>query len=234
MQQKDKTACAYCKGALFIHTGYTEKIQGGHRALYPYTQPCYCELNKYISKKFGILSPIPDATPEDSNTVCKAYGQKKPGILFLGSEPLFLYIVKSFFLKGFTHKDYMLLEGINVVEQYNVPQRDGNRPTIAYLDQYDLLAILFTSRSEPGTLKPCIADLVKSRFRLGKITWIYASSKEALSSAKEYSEDLATYFEAYFTVNLDSTFNLKGFSDEKSERTQIKRARSLQDELGKV
>jgi hypothetical protein len=126
----------------------------------------------------------------------------------------------------------MLLEGISIVEQYNVVQYDGSRPTIAALDHYDLLALLFTSKSEPATLKPCIADLIKNRIRLGKPTWIYSPARDKLAAAKEYSEDLSGYFESFLPVDLSTRSGFKGFTVESSEEYRRQKAQSIQDILG--
>ena len=232
----EKIPCPYCKGALFINTGYTEKIQNGRLTLYPFAQPCYCELNHSIGKKFGMLYALPDATPEDSEAVHKKYNEKgknKGNFIFYGDEPAFRYTVKSYFLKGFTHSSYELLEGVNIVDKYNRPDSDtGARLSIGLLDQYDLVVILFTSRSEPPTLKACVADVVKNRLRIERPTWIYAPDK-TLDTTKEYSKDLTPFLETFLYVEIGST-TYAGFSNGDSEKVKNQKARELQDALGSL
>ena len=217
----EKSACPYCKGARFINTGYTQKIQEGRRVIYPYTQPCYCELNLSMAKKFGVLSSVPSAHPEDAEKIYQRYRQtekSKSNYVFYGREPLFLYVVKSFFLKTFTNKSLELLEGINVVDRYNMPAPDNSgRLTVSALDIYDLVVMLFTSCSEPPSLKACVGEVVKNRLRINKPTWIYSPSPD-ISATKEYHKDyLGDLLERFSETSLAKICPLKGFSDGDSE-----------------
>jgi hypothetical protein len=233
---ENKIQCPYCNGTRFIHTGYVEKVLNGRRSLYPYAQPCYCDLNVSISKKFGMLSPLPDATPQDSQAIYKKYSPKdksKGNYIFYGDEQAFLYTVKCYFMQGYTNQNYELLEGVNIVDRYNRPDADGNRPTIAALDQFDLVVILFTSRTEPPSLKACVADVVKNRARVSRPIWIFSRTKD-LSTTKESGPDLATYLEQYECVELGVSTSYSGFSKEESEKTQIKKSRDTQDDLGRI
>jgi hypothetical protein len=233
----DKSLCPYCKGSRFIKTGYTEKIVNGRRSLYPYALPCYCDLNRSINKKFGMLSTLPDVTPEDSIKIFDRYGVRGPSIgnyIFYGDEPSFLYTVKSYFLRVFTHQIFELLEGLTIVDKYNRPGSDHEgRLTISVLDQYDLVVILFTSKSEPPTLKACVADVVKNRLRVRKPTWIFSQSK-SLDTTKEHSKDLAPFLEIFEYVESTSVTNYTGFSRGVSDKVVAQKNRSLQDSLGSI
>jgi len=229
--------CPRCNGTKFMYRGYQEKTEHGRRAMYPYALPCYCELNRIISKQFGMLSQVPVATPEDSEKIHARYhsnGKNKGNYIFLGEESLFFYVVKCYFLNGITHKNYLILEGVNIVDKYNTVKPDGSRLTVGALDQYDMLAILFTSKGEPPTLKACVAEVLKNRQRLGKATWIYAPSKERLESCREISGDSKPYLDDYSTVQLklDNTFN--GYTLDVSDKQKMKSIRKIQDDLGSL
>lgn len=219
MEQK----CPYCKGSGFIGTGYTEKEVSGHRVMYPYTEPCYCNINFCIGKKFGMLSPVMDAHPADSAYVHKTYStmdssdQGNRGYLFYGSESLFLYLVKSYFLNGFMSRNYIILEGGTIVEQYNVPKdSSGEWLTTAHLNQYDMLALLFTTSARYTSIKDCVLEVIKNRGRLMKLTWIYARSEDHIKDAREYSPELENYFKSYKRVDLGTVPKLKGYSSNKA------------------
>jgi len=232
----EKTQCPHCKGTHFIRNSFVQKVVNGRRCIYPYAQPCYCSLNVSISKKFGMLSALPDATPEDSQAVYKTYSPKTKGAgnyVFYGDEQAFLYAVKSYFLHGFTNQSYELLEGVNIVDRYNRPDADGNRPTVAALDQYDLVVILFTSRTEPPSLKACVAEVIKNRARIARPTWVYARVKD-LSTTKEFGPDLTQYMEQYEYVELSLSSSFSGFTKGESEKVQIMKTRNVQDSLGSL
>jgi hypothetical protein len=232
---EEKSLCPHCKGKRFIRTGYTEKIVNGRRSLYPYALPCYCDLNISIAKKFGMLSAISEATPEDSQLVYKKYstaGKNKGNFIFYGDESSFLYTVKCQLLMGFTHHSYELLEGKTIVEKYNMPDPNGTgRLSIDVLDNFDLVAILFTSQSEPPTLKACIVDVIKSRLRLVKPTWIFSRVKE-LNTTKEYSQSLDPFIDSFVFTECNSSIGFKSFSKGVSDRVKIQKSRDIQDALG--
>lgn len=229
MEKEEK--CSYCNGAKFIDSGYTEKEVNGKRVLYPYAVPCYCEISRQINKKFDVFSRFSVVPPEDAVRAHELYEGKN--VIFYGTELYFLYLAKAFFTKGFLSKDYLILEGSSVVDKYNVPQENGTRRTIVTLNQYDHLVLLFTSCNEYPTLKTCISDVIKNRYRINKSTWVYAYDKEHLIRSKEYSSDLDTYLNQYITKELNaSNFKFKGFNSNNLERKNIQSARSTQDRAG--
>jgi hypothetical protein len=182
-----------------------------------------------------MLSPLPEATPQDSRLVYDRYcpkGKSKGNYVFYGDEQTFLYTVKCYFLRGFIHQNYELLEGVNIVDKYNRPDSDGNRLTIAYLDQYDLVVILFTSRSEPPTLKACAADVVKNRLRVGRPTWVFSREK-SIDKTKEFSEELSTFLTSFEYVESNPATDYSGFSKEMSEKMKLQKTQDLQADLGR-
>lgn len=223
--------CPYCKGTGFIGTGFIEKIVSGHRAIYPYTEPCHCKVNVSISKKFGILSPVGSADPVDSDKVHELYGDKD--IIFYGSEDTFLYLVKCYFLKGFMYKNYLILEGGTIVEQYNVPRdRTGDWLTTSHLNQYDMLAILFTTSARYTSLKDCVLEVIKNRNRLQVTTWIYSPSEDKLKGAREYTEEMDQYFENYKKIDLGTVPKMKGFVPRKM--TMVKKEKRINQNLSNI
>jgi hypothetical protein len=210
---EDKKVCPYCKGKKFIGTGFKEIIENGHRTLYPYTEPCYCTINNTINKKFGMLTGVGDAHPSDAKLIRGWFnkGEIKNYLVF-GKENVFLYAVKCYFLTNFLNKNYMLLEGGTIVEKYNTPSTDGEWLTPSHLNQYDLLVLLFTTSANYPTLKECILEVIKNRFRLGVPTWVYLNKPDDLKGCNEYSQKLETYFEEYKRVSIGNGSNLKGFN----------------------
>lgn len=238
---KEKKICPYCKGTKFIGTGYTQKDRGGHRVLYPHTEPCYCEINRIINKNNSLLTPISDANPKDSLHVCKIYSTPKngiePNIWFYGDEELFLYIVKCRFLNGYLRKNYLILEGGNIVERYNVPDQSTKIwLTTSQLNIYDFLALMLTSTANYNSLKDCVAEVIKNRSRLLKPTWIYTKTKDHLkegSDCKEYSVQIDPYIKKYIKISLGSLNSYKvyeGFEPKRSDITKKKREQEINDE----
>jgi len=226
--------CPYCNDSGFIGTSYIEKEEGGHRSMIPFTEPCHCRVNISISKKFGILSPVSPAHPTDSIAVHKVF--KDMNVIFLGSEDIFLYLVKCYFLTGFMYKNYIVLEGGTVVEQYNVPKDStGDWLTTSHLNQYDLLALMFTTSARYTTLKDCVLEVIKNRGRLAKSTWIFSPSEKSLKEAREYSQELEEHFLKYRIVNLSNviggSYKLKGFKPRKDSYTKTEK--DMNDSLGK-
>lgn len=227
--------CPWCKGGRFLDTGYKEIIQNGRRTLYPYTTPCYCEINKSIVKKLGLFAGTPDAHPSDSKKIRGFFEGKGNGVFF-GREDLFLYIARCYMLKDFFCKDYMVHEGSRVVEIYQVPDKASKSwLTVSTLNQYDLLILLFTSSVRyENSMKPCIHEVVKNRARIGKPVWIYARNPEAFKNSHEYSSDLDPYLEDYKKYSLGSIKGLKGFDDSKSESAQAKNSQKINTDLGRL
>jgi len=223
--------CPYCGGTKFIGTAHKTIITMGKKAIYTYGVPCYCEISAQIRKKFTILSKYPVVPPVDASEVHKRYSDKN--MIFYGDEDLFLYTVKSFFTKGFITKDYMVLEGMEIVDKYHAPKEDGSRLTLLALNQYDLLVILFTSQSEYKTLKSSVCEVIKNRYRLGKSTWIYSRDEGTLKGSKDYSQDLDQYFEKYVKVRL--TVNAyKGYFAGVTGKISAKMSRDTQDRLSNL
>jgi hypothetical protein len=115
------------------------------------------------------------------------------------------------------YKNYIILEGGTIVEQYNVPKdSSGDWLTTSHLNQYDMLALMFTTSARYASLKDCVLEVIKNRGRLAKPTWIFAHSSVHLKDANEYSDNLKIYFENYMTVNLSTIKDLKGYVPRKS------------------
>jgi len=225
------TKCPYCGGTGFIRTGFIEDNESGHRAMYPHTEPCYCRINISIGKKYGILSPVSPAHPADSAAVHSIYGGKD--IIFFGAEDLYLYIVKCYFLTGFMYKDYIILEGGTIVEQYNVPKESkGEWLTTSHLNQYDLLALMFTSSARYTSLKDCVSEVIKNRSRLAKPTWIFAHSNQQMEGSREYSPEAKVYLDEYDRVNLSEIKSLEGFVPRKA--TMAATENQINDKYGNV
>jgi hypothetical protein len=206
--------CKYCNGTGYIATGFKEVVESGHRALYPYTEPCFCQINFCIGKKYGMLSPVGDANPIDSEAVHNLYGDKD--YIFHGSEEIFLYLVKCYFLKGFMYKNYIILEGGTIVEKYNVPKdTTGDWLTTSHLNQYDMLALLLTTTARYTSLKDCVAEVIKNRNRLSKPTWVYVRDFTTIEATREYSPDLKYYFDSYKKISLNNLDYLKGYVSRK-------------------
>ena len=223
--------CKYCKGTKFLAMSFEEKEVAGRRVLYPSALPCFCDIHKQMLGKFPIFSRFPIVPPEDAIKSHARYESSK-NIIFLGDIELFLYATKSFFTKGFIRKDYMILEGMNIVDRYNVPRPDGTRLTVEALNMYDLLVILFTSHLEYQSLKGCVTEVVKNRFLINKSTWIYSQGQQELEGSKEYSKDLKEYLSEYKTVNINNETPFLGYDKQVSARLNIDNAAKLQDKLG--
>ena len=204
--------CPYCKGKRFLGTGYKEVIQGGHRTLYPYTEPCYCTINKNIDSKFGLLSGVGDAHPRDIKKVrmvVKKYGNN---IWFEGRESVFLYFAKCYFMSIFNSKKVMILEGGTIVIKYNTVQPDGDWLSTEYLNQYDLLVILFTTSAKYPSLKDSVLDVVKNRSRLKVSTWIYTPISANVSDCHEHSPEMQNYLEEYRLVKIGDGSTFEGYN----------------------
>lgn len=225
--------CPFCKGEKFINSGYKEEIINGHRSLYPYATPCYCEINKNILNKFGLFGGTPAAIPEDSKKIRELINNAE-NYIFFGREEAFLYITRSYFLKDFYCKDYMVLEGSRLVEIYQVPDQSKKTwLTITPLNQYDLVILLFTSSTRyENSMKPSILELIKNRSRINKPTWVFSRSPESLKNSHEYSSDLDYYFDNYKKVPVDKFKNIKGLSLLKGMSN--KNESSIQSNLGNI
>jgi hypothetical protein len=223
--------CSYCGDTGFIGTGFIEKNVSGHRAMYPHTEPCYCRVNISIGKKYGILSPVSPAHPADSASVHKIFNGSD--YIFHGSEDIYLYLVKCYFLTGFMYKNYIILEGGTIVEQYNVPKDStGDWLTTSHLNQYDMLALMFTTSARYTSLKDCVLEVIKNRGRLAKPTWIYIPSLDQMENAREYSSELKIHFDSYKKVNLNSINKLKGYVPRRA--AFINTGKNMNDNLGSM
>lgn len=179
--------------------------------------------------KFEIFRTLPDATIEDGDSVHSRYdieeNKKINGgnFLFYGDESAFFYMVKCYFLKNFSLRNYIIMEGNAIVEKYHVPQkdRDGTWLTVSNLNIYDLLVLLFTSGNGYETLKNCVVEVLKNRGRIGKPTWIYLRDELKLSECKEYSKDLDQYLESFRHVNVNQTFDYKGYNKKISDKAKV-------------
>ena len=230
-----KKDCPYCKGSGFIETGFKEIIQKGHRTLYPYTEPCYCSINKSISKKFGMLSGIGDAHPLDAKYIHDRIDNNKyKNLLMFGKESLFLYLVKCYMLTGFMSKNYMILEGGTIVIKYNTPGPDKEWLSTSHLNQFDLLVILFTTAANYPTLKESVLEVIKNRSRLDVSTLVYHHSSKDYTSANDYSNSLNEYFKEYKKMSLGDGKIFKGYKEKDFEEDRKRKAIDLNDLAGKA
>ena len=220
--------CPYCGDTGFIGTGFVEKTVSGHRVMYPHTEPCYCRVNISIGKKYGVLSAVSPAHPKDSELVHKTF--KMDNWLFHGPEDIFLYFVKCYFLKGFMYKNYIILEGGTIVEQFNVPKESGDWLTTSHLNQYDLLALMFTTSARYTSLKDCVLEVIKNRGRLMKPTWVYAPDKDSLKNAREYSDEVQPYLDTYSKFQLGGIKKLKGYVPRK--QAMVTKEKDMNTNLG--
>lgn len=214
--QKEKPVCPRCNGTKFAGTDFEEKEDHGRKTLYPYAVPCSCYVNDQIAVRFPELGTLSDATPEDAIITHDKYAHSC--MIFSGNERRFLYVVKSFFLKGFINRDYMIIEGARIIEEYHALKKGTTEwLKITALNQYDLLVLLFTSKVKYENLKDCVLDVIKSRFRLRLPTWIYAKDEEALKASKEYHPELEDFFCEFGVSNVDKDFPYKGYNEDESE-----------------
>jgi len=219
--------CPYCKGTQRLDVGYEEKVVNGKRSIYMFSDQCYCVRNERVGLRFPLLAKTPDATPEDAELAHKDFEGKN--LIFLGDEDKFRYLVKSYFLRDLFSKDYMILEGITIVDKYHAPQNDGTRLTIANLEQYTVLVILFTSYTHYDTMQGCINDTIKNRLRLGRPTWVFAKTTGDLEGSREYSAPLKEIFEGNFTtVNVGTKIARYGYSQKTVEVRKQKSKRAAQ------
>ncbi len=238
MEKRD--VCPLCQGTFFTDTGVEETIVGGRRNLYPYAIPCPCFVNKSIHSKFELFKPLPDALAEDGNKAHALYDIKENkdigagNFLFYGNESAFLYIVKSYFLKDFSLRNYLILEGGMIVEKYHVPQKDGTWLTVTNLTLYDVLVILFTSNNGYETLKNCVIEVIKNRMRVGKPTWVYVREELKLPECKEYSKDLDQFLADFKRVNVERNFDFKGFNKKVSAKAKIQEYRDQNDKYANM
>ena len=232
--QKEK--CPYCKGSKFIYIGCEQKEDNGKRRMYPQAATCYCVLNKQVNIAFPIFSSMPVVPPDDIKEVYRRYpliDKKGRAIsyLFMGDEKRFIYISKAFFIGEFSTKNYLILEGRQIVEKYHVPKKD-EWLTIEQLNSPDLLVLFFTSHVGYATLESCVLDVIKNRARLNLSTWIYSRDELAFKSSPEYSADLDSYLESYKKISLDIDYRFKGYNPVESTKTALKQEQKLNDSLG--
>ena len=226
--------CPYCKGKKFLSTGYKEVEENGHLSLYPYTEPCYCSVNKSIDQKFGLLSGVGDAHPKDAMRVYKLiHGQERRNLWFIGNERPFLYLAKSYILSIFNAKKVMVLEGGTIVEKYNTVQPSGDWLSTSYLNQYDLLIILLTTSASYPSLQDCVLEVVKNRSRLSVSTWVYSSvTSENLKECHEFSEGLKTYLDDFKKVGTGTGNKFIGYKPLESYAIQDRNALKANEMAG--
>lgn len=225
--------CPYCKGKGMIIRQTDELVVEGRPVAGESSMPCICTLNRYVSERHDRLAGVGYVEGLDTIDVYKRLPYEN--MLFYGSERLFLYIVKAFFIIQFPfNKRFGVLTGADIAEKYAMAQPNGVIPTVDLLTPLDLLAVMCVARVNNRAIAPGTQEVIANRIRTRRPTWIYAQDNAALLGSKEFAADesrgsASDLIDGWPSVTVDKEFSgLKGYDDGKtSSSASARKAQSM-------
>ena len=234
----DKVPCPYCGGKGMKVLQRDEIIVKGRPVAGEESTPCICTLNRYVSEKHERLAGAGYVDGKDSIRVAKELPFRD--LVFHGTEALFLYVVKSFFVIHFPfNKRLGVVTGADIAEKYAMAQPNGIIPTVDLLTPLDLLVILCVARVNNRAIAPGTQEVLANRKRARRPTWIYAPDKPTLLASKEFAADesrgsAADLIEGWPSIDVDLSLfpTLSGYTKyNTSSSASARKAQSMAADL---
>ncbi len=196
--------CELCGGSgrkiIVVNDKWTGKKKTG-------TVECVCKQSKFISEckdEFPTLTWLGDAylapSKIDPTLVFNPYDlAESPNYIFYNPDYYdFCLHMKSVVLRNRFKKDPPLMRccsSINILQSFYVKQKDGAQRQLSDVNDYDLLIMTLDNKEKNDPLKTVVAQVVYSRLRLRRPTWLYVPSPTLTETNLEYSEELVKYLE---------------------------------------
>jgi hypothetical protein len=132
-----------------------------------------------------------------------------PNYIIKGSYALLALNVKALLMKYRFAEPKPLIsfsQAIDVLHDFYVEQADGTSPQLSDTNKFALMVICLGTEEANKALKTVIAQVVYTRLRDRKPTWLYLpSSRHALSQClQEHSPELDTYTAGYKALTIVS------------------------------
>lgn len=198
--------CKICGGSGIIYGEGAKMIckQPGRVLFGQQGSLCICRRNELIENSSSYFNSkyCPLISDETAKNSFQKYSYNE-NFVFTGKEFLFLNICKSVFVHARLNSslEFNILSGLEIVQNYYVEQEAGALRTLDDLiNRTHLLVILCTTNLANKVLAKVVQQVVESRNRIGRGTWIYAP--ENFSSKTEYSPDLINATLKWKTINL--------------------------------
>lgn len=176
------------------------------------TEVCPCRLSALISQEQPILSFLEDRYLDDKlfDNRLKfnpAKLRENPNYLIRGGyENLCLHVKGLMMRHRFDDPKplFLFCRSIDILHDYYVQQNDGSSPHLSETDKFALIVISLDTRENNTKLKDCISQVVYTRLKDRKPTWLFIpEGKNGLSECQqEYSKELTEYTAGYRSVDL--------------------------------
>lgn len=200
-------------------------ICGGQRvrlvkSIHPYTkmtvsrtEPCACFLSDLVTNDCTMLESIRDTWLDPDKRFLLFNPSNLPAspnyILRGDYRTLALEVKSLMMLCRFMEPKPRIFFGqsIDVLHKFYVEQKDGTSTNLSETNKFSLMAICLGTEEANKALKTVIAQVLYTRQRDRKPTWLYLpSNRQSLSQClQEYSPELDTYTESFKVITLAPT-----------------------------
>ena len=171
-------------------------------------QWCICTKSRMISMSpsFRLLSSLGDNYPSNINPALQFYPnepEKSPNLLITGNYDTFRLQVKGVMINHrFRDRSLSLYccSAIDILQTFYVKQEEGYK--LSDVENYDLFVFTLGTREKNAQLNTVISQVVYSRLKVKRPTWIYLPFAKLADCIQEYSLDLEDYLKAYKHIRI--------------------------------
>ena len=223
--------CPLCNGAkmrvvVAVHQPTGKKILK--------TNPCPCYVSELVSDTCELLKSWRNEwVPLNKIDVRLQFDPqelpKVPNYIIRGNYGSFCLSIKSLMMAHrFDEVSVPILfcRSIDILHDYYVQQKDGTSPQISDTDMFSLIAICMDTEEKNTMLKTVIAQVIQTRLRDRKPTWLYLpDNRQSLSACtQEYSPELEVYTAGYQKIELIGRQNAGPVSVNRDDAANFGRA----------
>ena len=174
-------------------------------------QWCLCTKARMVSASpsFRLLSSLGDNYPSKINPALQFYpneSQKSPNLLITGNFDMFRLQVKGVMM-NYRFRDHALslycCSAIDILQTFYVKQEEGYK--LSDVENFDLFVFSLGTREKNAQLNTVISQVVYSRLKVKRPTWIYLPFAKLSDCIQEYSQDLDDYLKEYKHIRIGSS-----------------------------
>jgi len=151
--------------------------------------------------------------------------QDSPNLLITGDFDTFRLQVKGVII-NYRFRDpspsLYCCSAINILQTFYVQQEEGYR--LSDVEKFDLLVFTLGTREKNAQLNTVVSEVVYSRLKAKRPTWIYLPTENLADCVQEYSQELKEYLEKYKRIKINSSGGvIQDKSISKNEATNFSR-----------
>ena len=174
-------------------------------------QWCLCTKSHLVSESsnFRLLASLGGSYPDRISSSLQFIPEnlrESPNLLIFGDFDTFRLQVKGVVM-NYRFRDPPLslycCQAIALLQKFYVEQEEGYR--LSDVEKFDLLVFALGTKEKNSQLNTVISQVVYSRLKNKRPTWIYLPSNKLAECIQEYSQDLEEYLKEYKHIRIDSS-----------------------------